>query len=50
MTKVEYETELKALYELAIKQKDVGMALELLERSRTMGFENIRTGEERNGM
>lgn len=32
MEKLDYEKELKRLYELAIEQKDVGMALELLDR------------------
>ena len=45
MTRVEYETELKALYSIAVKQEDIRTALELLERARTMGFDDIRKGE-----
>ena len=47
MTRTEYETELKALYAIAVEQKDVRMALELLERSMTMGFDDIRKGKEK---
>ena len=41
----EYEKELKALYELAIAQQNTHLALEILERGRTVGIENIREPE-----
>ena len=48
MTRTEYETELKALYGIAVKQGDVRIALELLERVRTMGFDDIRKDTKEN--
>ncbi len=42
MKSSEYETELKALYAIALKQNDVSMALELLERCRKMGFDDVQ--------
>ena len=41
----EYEKELKFLYGKAVEQKNVHLALEILERSRTLGIENIREPE-----
>ena len=38
----EYEKELKHLYSLAIKFDNVHLALEILERGRAIGIENIR--------
>ncbi len=42
MKKDEYEKELKHLYGLAIKQEDVRTALEILERGRAFGIEDMK--------
>ena len=47
MKRVEYETELKALYGIALKQQNVSVALELLERCRAMGFDDIKKEKEK---
>ena len=41
----EYEKELKSLYELAIAQQNTHLALEILERGRAVGIEDIRVVE-----
>ena len=45
MKSAEYEKELKFLYGKAVEQKNVHLALEILERSRTLGIDNIREPE-----
>ena len=44
----EYEKELKFLYGKAVEQKNVHLALEILERSRTLGIEKIREPDNEN--
>ena len=41
MTAEEYKTELKAMYGMAIKNGDIHIALEILERGRAMGVGGI---------
>ncbi len=48
MKRVEYETELKALYTMAIKNNDVDLALELLERGRAADLDDMRGKEPTN--
>ena len=43
MKREEYEKELKFLYGKAIKQENVTLALEILERGRAAGIEDIRS-------
>jgi hypothetical protein len=42
----EYEKELKFLYRMAIKQEDVGVALDILERGRAIGLENMEESDQ----
>ncbi len=41
MKSEEYEKELKILYGKALKREEISLALEILERGRTMGIEDI---------
>ena len=42
MKQSEYEKELKMLYGKAIKQENINLALEILERGRAAGIEDMR--------
>ena len=38
----EYEKEVKILYRMAVEQKEVGLALTILEQARINGIENMK--------
>jgi len=45
MKSTEYETELKELYRMAIKQGDIPLALDILERGSIRGLQDMKKGD-----